>query len=173
MAGPGRDQREPMERLVRIAAVLRAHPQQGVPSETLTAVAGFTGADSADQLAREIRHLNRQGWRIENIAGPGDTAVWRMTAVDNRLRVRLTADQQTALRRAVSKSVHEVPNACRSLGQSATRRMSATSTAHTRSRLGIPGDGAISWTPVTTPTCSSTSRSASASPSSRPLPTGR
>lgn len=101
MAGPGRDQREPMERLVRIAAVLHAHPKQGVPSETLTKVAGFTGEDRADQLAREIRHLNRQGWQIENIAEPGAGAVWRMTSVDNRLRVRLTPAQQTALRRAV------------------------------------------------------------------------
>lgn len=102
MAGPGRDQREPMERLVRIAAVLRAHPQQGVPAEKLIAVAGFTGqGDPGSQLTREIRNLNKQGWQIENISPPGAPAVWRMTAIDNRLRLRLTPEQQTALRRAV------------------------------------------------------------------------
>ncbi|WP_460851701.1 WYL domain-containing protein [Nocardioides montaniterrae] len=91
-----------MERLVRIAAVLRAHPQQGVPAETLIAVAGFTGeGDPGTQLKREINHLNKQGWQIENIAPPGSPAIWRMTSVDNRLRLRLTPEQQTALRRAV------------------------------------------------------------------------
>lgn len=101
MAGPGRDQREPMERLIRIAAVLRDAPLQGVSGERLAEVAGFTGEDRADSLSREIRFLNRQGWQIDNIAAKGEPARWRMTAVDNRLRVRLTTAQQTALRRAV------------------------------------------------------------------------
>ncbi|WP_420288081.1 WYL domain-containing protein [Nocardioides sp. CPCC 206347] len=100
--GPGRDQRAPMERLVRIAAMLQAHPEQGVPGDTLSRVAGFDGgADAGTQLKREIRHLERQGWQIENIAPAGATAVYRLTTVDNRLRVRLTPGQQAALRRAV------------------------------------------------------------------------
>ena len=99
--GPGRDQREPMERLVRIAAVLKANGREGVRGERLARLAGFTGADHIDQLNRELRHLKRQGWQIENIAPPGDPARYRMTAVDNRLRVRLTPEQQRALRRAV------------------------------------------------------------------------
>ena len=99
--GPGRDQRAPMERLVRIAAVLRAAGSDGVPRDRLLEVAGFTGADAPSQLSRELRHLNRLGWLIDNIAGPGEDARYRMTTVDNRLRVRLTPEQQTALRRAV------------------------------------------------------------------------
>jgi predicted DNA-binding transcriptional regulator YafY len=99
--GPGRDQREPMERLVRIAAVLGVAGKAGVPRERLLRIAGFEGTAAADQLSRELRHLTRQGWQIENIAAPGEDAVYRMTTVDNRLRVRLTPQQQTALRRAV------------------------------------------------------------------------
>ncbi|GAA1502141.1 helix-turn-helix transcriptional regulator [Nocardioides humi] len=99
--GPGRDQRGPMERLVRIAAMLQAHPEGGVPATKLDRVAGFPESQGHDQLKREIRHLERQGWRIENIADPGAPAVYRMTTVDNRLRVRLSLDQQAALRRAV------------------------------------------------------------------------
>ncbi|WP_418062475.1 WYL domain-containing protein [Pimelobacter simplex] len=99
--GPGRDQRAPMERLVRIAAVLRAAGAAGVPRDRLLEVAGFDGADAPTQLSRELRNLNRLGWLIDNVADAGDDARYRMTTVDNRLRVRLTPEQQTALRRAV------------------------------------------------------------------------
>ncbi|MBM0125108.1 WYL domain-containing protein [Pimelobacter simplex] len=99
--GPGRDQRGPMERLVRIAAMLQASPEQGVSAEKLNAVAGFPETAGHDQLKREIRHLEHQGWRIQNVAPPGQPARYRMTTVDNRLRVRLTLGQQAALRRAM------------------------------------------------------------------------
>lgn len=98
--GPGRDQRAPMERLVRIAAALHVNRRLGVDGDTLAAVAGFDGVDKMTQLKRELRHLENQGWQIENIAPPGDSAVYRMTTVDNRLRVRLTPEQQAALRTA-------------------------------------------------------------------------
>ena len=97
----GRDQRAPMERLVRIAAVLRAAGDEGVRRDKLLEIAGFVGADGATQLSRELRHLNRLGWLIDNVAAKGDDALYRMTTVDNRLRVRLTPEQQSALRRAV------------------------------------------------------------------------
>lgn len=98
--GPGRDQRAPMERLVRIAAALHVNRKLGVDGETLAAVAGFDGVDKMTQLKRELRHLENQGWQIENIAPAGATAQYRMTTVDNRLRVRLTPGQQAALRTA-------------------------------------------------------------------------
>ncbi|GAA3517593.1 WYL domain-containing protein [Nocardioides daeguensis] len=101
MANPGRDQRGPMERLVRIAAMLQAHPELGVSAEKLNAVAGFPDTPGHDQLKRDIRHLEHQGWRIENIAPAGQGAVYRMRTVDNRLRVRLSLGQQAALRRAM------------------------------------------------------------------------
>ncbi len=97
----GRDQRGPMERLVRIAAALRDAGSRGVPGDRLADLAGFTGVERIDQLSRELRHLGKQGWQIENIAADGEAATYRMTTVDNRLRVRLTPAQQAALRRAV------------------------------------------------------------------------
>ncbi|WP_181407450.1 WYL domain-containing protein [Nocardioides sambongensis] len=99
--GPGRDQRGPMERLVRIAAVLAAAGPAGVHRDRLLRLAGFEGADPASQLSRELRHLTNQGWQIDNIAESGDDAVYAMTTVDNRLRLRLSPAQQTQLRRAV------------------------------------------------------------------------
>lgn len=96
----GRDQRKPMERLVRMAAALRAAGSAGVSGEKLADLAEFHGAGRADQVARELRQLNNQGWQIDNIAHRGEPAIYRMTTVDNRLRLRLTTAQQAALRRA-------------------------------------------------------------------------
>lgn len=84
-----------------MAALLQAHPERGVSGAQLAEVAGFDGADPGTQVKRELKHLERQGWQIDNIAGPGENARYRMRTVDNRLRVRLTLEQQTALRRAV------------------------------------------------------------------------
>ncbi|WP_183093262.1 helix-turn-helix transcriptional regulator [Nocardioides stalactiti] len=98
---PGRDQRGPMERLVRIAATLRERGTVGETGDRLAEIAGFDGERAMDQLKRDIRSLTDQGWQIENIAGPGEPARYRMRTVDNRLRVRLTPPQQRALQRAV------------------------------------------------------------------------
>lgn len=100
-SAPGRDQRGPMERLVRLATVLHHHGKQGVSAERLIQVAGFEGGrNPGDQLIREFRHLRELGWEIENLAEPGEDGRYRMTSIDNRLRVRLTPGQQSALRRA-------------------------------------------------------------------------
>ena len=101
MAGPGRDQRGPMERLVRIAAVLKVAGDRGVGADKLVRVAGFDGKDRMDQLTKELRHLRNQGWQIGNVAEPGEPGHYRMVTVDNRFRVRLTAAQQRALQQAV------------------------------------------------------------------------
>ena len=98
---PGRDQRAPMERLVRIAATLRERGVVGETGERLAEIAGFDGERPMDQLKRDIRSLTDQGWQIDNLAGPGEPARYRMRTVDNRLRVRLTPPQQRALQRAV------------------------------------------------------------------------
>ncbi|HET9501841.1 MAG TPA: WYL domain-containing protein [Marmoricola sp.] len=98
----GRDQREPMERLVRLATVLHHAGRDGVPAQKLIKVAGFEGGeDPGSQLTREFRHMRNLGWQIENLGERGAPAVYRMTSVDNRLKVRLTGPQQAALRRAV------------------------------------------------------------------------
>jgi predicted DNA-binding transcriptional regulator YafY len=91
-----------MERLVRLATVLHHAGPAGVSATRLVTVAGFEGGkDPVSQLSREFRHLRELGWQIDNVGGVGEDGVYRMTSVDNRLRVRLTPAQQTALRRAV------------------------------------------------------------------------
>lgn len=97
----GRDQRGPMERLVRLMAVLAEAGEAGEPSSKLIEVAGFAGDEGGDQLAREFRHLRNQGWQIDNIAPAGTEARWRLTVGDSRLRLGLDARQQKALQRAV------------------------------------------------------------------------
>ena len=102
MAGaPGRDQREPMERLVRIAAVLKVAGDRGVDARRLIEVAGYRAEPAEDLLGRDLRALRKQGWEITNTGGAGFDGHYRMVTVDNRLRVRLTPAQLGALRRAV------------------------------------------------------------------------
>lgn len=100
-AAGGRDQRGPMERLVRIAAVLKAAGESGVSADKLVRVAGFDGEHALDQLSKDLKLLRAQGWQIDRISPEGVPAVYRMVTVDNRLRVRLTPEQQRALQRAV------------------------------------------------------------------------
>jgi len=91
-----------MERLVRLASVLHNAGERGVAVQTLLAVAGFADAkDGTTQLTREFRHMRELGWQIDNIGERGEHGRYRMTTVDNRLKLRLTPRQQAALRRAV------------------------------------------------------------------------
>lgn len=90
-----------MERLVRLVAALHQRGDRGVPATNLAEIAGFDGEDAISQLTREFRYLRDLGWQIENIGGEGNAGIYRMLTVDNRIAVRLTAEQQAALRRAV------------------------------------------------------------------------
>ena len=89
---PGRDQRAPMERLVRIAATLRQRGVVGESGERLAEIAGFDGERAMDQLKRDIRSLTDQGWQIDNLAGPGEPARCsaRCWGGDSRTRSRLS-----------------------------------------------------------------------------------
>jgi predicted DNA-binding transcriptional regulator YafY len=90
-----------MERLVRIAACLSAHPKYGVPGDRLVVIAGFADDESGHrQLQRDLKALGQQGWQIENIAEMGEPARYRMVTLDNRLKVRLSLPQAAALQRA-------------------------------------------------------------------------
>lgn len=97
----GGKQREPMERLVRLAAALHRAGKRGLPATNLVEIAGFDGADPVSQLGREFRHLRELGWQIDSIGGEGEAGIYRMVTVDNRLRLKLTPGQQAALLRAV------------------------------------------------------------------------
>jgi predicted DNA-binding transcriptional regulator YafY len=101
-AGPGRDQRPGMERLVRLITILNAS-ELGSRAETLiAAVLPGEGDPEAKHRAlnRDIEHLNRLGWDIRNVAPPGDDGLYRMYARDNRLRVHLSPAQRGQLLRA-------------------------------------------------------------------------
>ncbi len=92
-----------MERLVRMAAVLWAAGRDGVGVDRLAKVGGFTSPDPStrrEQVARELRHLERQGWRVVNTAGVGSPAHYRMETVDNRVALHLSRSQAAALQRA-------------------------------------------------------------------------
>jgi predicted DNA-binding transcriptional regulator YafY len=97
----GRDQIGPMQRIVRIMAMLDKAGPVGVTGERLASVAGFGEKDPGTQLNRDFRHLRDQGWQIDNIAGPGEPARYRMVSGDNRLRVGLDPAQVAALQRAM------------------------------------------------------------------------
>lgn len=106
MAQPGRDQRAPMERLVRLIGVLTAH-RDGAPVDVLLkAVASGDGAGEGGEdarrkmLSRDLEHLNALGYDIRNVAEPGTEGVYVMRARDNRLQVHLTAEQRGELLRA-------------------------------------------------------------------------
>ena len=99
--GPGRDQRGPLERLVRLAAALSAHPKRGLHVDRLVDIAGFEQTDEGrDQLTRDLRQLERQGWQFVTTLAFDGRARYRMITTDNRLRVRLSLPQLAALQRA-------------------------------------------------------------------------
>jgi predicted DNA-binding transcriptional regulator YafY len=101
-AGPGRDQRPGMERLVRLLTILNAS-ELGSRADTLIAAVMPGGGDAEAKhraLNRDIEHLNKLGWDIRNVAPVGDDGFYRMYARDNRLRVHLTPAQRGQLLRA-------------------------------------------------------------------------
>lgn len=103
MSAGGRDQLGPIERLVRVLAVLENAGEQGAGLDKLLAAASYGAADPDDQrrmLGKDISHLNKAGWDIENVAGAGTDARWVLRTRDIRLRVELTPAQQAELARA-------------------------------------------------------------------------
>lgn len=101
MAG-GRDQLGPLERVTRILVALVAAEPTGIATPRLLKIAAFGGGEEhhVRQLKRMIEDLNRAGWDIRNTSRPGQTAIYRAFARDNRLRVNLSPAQQVELARA-------------------------------------------------------------------------
>lgn len=100
--GGGRDQLGPLERVTRILLALEGSEPRGVDSHRLIEIAAFGGnaENHSRLLQREIQNLNAGGWDIRNVSSAGETAVYRVFARDNRLRVRFTFEQRTELARA-------------------------------------------------------------------------
>lgn len=102
MSRGGRDQLGPIERLVRILAVLDAAGESGATQERLLEAAEYEAkAEDAPRrmLNRDIGHLNRAGWDIKNVAAAGGDARYVLRARDIRLRVELSLGEQAELAR--------------------------------------------------------------------------
>jgi predicted DNA-binding transcriptional regulator YafY len=94
-----------MERLTQILSVLASASGGAVAADDLLAVVAYGGAtveNRRDQLRRDLGHLEDLGWAISNVAAEGEMARYRLTAVDNRLRVEFTPEQRAELLRAAS-----------------------------------------------------------------------
>lgn len=102
MSRGGRDQLGPIERLVRVLAVLDGAGSAGASQEQLVRV-GEYGGDNPDaqrrMLNRDISHLNDAGWDIRNVADVGTNARYVLHARDIRLRVELNPGEQAELAR--------------------------------------------------------------------------
>ena len=102
MSPGGRDQLGPIERLVRVLAVLDGAGAAGATQERLLEVAQYGASDQDAQrrmLNKDIGYLNDSGWDIRNAAEPGMPARYVLQARDIRLRVELTPSEQAELAR--------------------------------------------------------------------------
>ena len=131
----GRDQLGPMERLTQILSLLSTG--RTVTADRILDVVAY-GADSVedrrDQLRRDVRHLESLGWEIANVADPGEPARYRLTAVDNRLRVEFTPEQRLQLLRAAHAA---------GLSRLADDLGGGTATETDFEAAGRPGDAAL------------------------------
>lgn len=94
-----------MERLTQILSMLAGAEGHTLTADELLQVVPYGAErveDQRDQLRRDVRHLETLGWEIANTAPDGGTARYRLTAVDNRLRVEFTPEQRTELLRVAS-----------------------------------------------------------------------
>jgi predicted DNA-binding transcriptional regulator YafY len=94
-----------MERLTQILSMLSGAERNTLSADELLEVVPYGGRtvdNRRDQLRRDLGHLETLGWQIANVAPEGETARYRLTAVDNRLRVEFTPAQRAELLRAAS-----------------------------------------------------------------------
>lgn len=102
MSRGGRDQLGPIERLVRVLAVLEGAGKNGATQEQLLKAAQY-GASERDEgrrmLNKDIKYLNDSGWDIRNVAEQGTQARYVLAPRDIRLRVELDPDEQAELAR--------------------------------------------------------------------------
>jgi predicted DNA-binding transcriptional regulator YafY len=100
---PGRDQVEPMERLIRMVILLSDKGDAGASARQLATVAGYTEKteSSLAALRREVTHLRSGGWNVVNSAADGEDGRYVLHAQDNRLAVLLTPGERLALQQAL------------------------------------------------------------------------
>jgi predicted DNA-binding transcriptional regulator YafY len=112
---PGRDSLPALQRVITLVSLLAEAPQ-GVSADDLVTACGYSGAPEGqrEQLARDIRHLSRNGWLISNTAAPGTTAHYRLQPGDPRVRLVFNDAEQTAFERAAQLAGVSVDQARRS-----------------------------------------------------------
>lgn len=98
---PGRNSLPALQRVITVVSLLADSPG-GVAVDDVVDAAGYGGARDSqrEQLARDIRHLVRQGWRIENVAPAGTSAHYRLKPGDPRVRLVFDDAEQAAFERA-------------------------------------------------------------------------
>lgn len=94
----------PLERVIKVMTMLAEADASGVAVDDLVAAAGYGGAldGQREQLARDLRQLSRNGWRISNIAGPGHPARYRLEHGDPRVQLHFTDDQRREFARVAA-----------------------------------------------------------------------
>lgn len=90
-----------MERLTAVLYVLSQSDGGGCRATRITELGLYGGAPEGqrEQLARDITNLRALGWEIDNVAGAGEDAVYRLVARDNRLLLQFTAAERLELYR--------------------------------------------------------------------------
>lgn len=98
----GRDQRGPMERVVRILIALTESGTGGLSAQKLREIADLPDNESGiTQLRRDLRQLrNDGGWDIQSSGEEGTEGHYVLHAHDNRLKLLLTAGERAALQQA-------------------------------------------------------------------------
>lgn len=91
------------QRIITVLQVLADHPRRGVNVyDLLSQVGSYSGSEDSqrDQLSRDLRHLRREGFVIDNIAEDGEEACYLLRPGDDRVRVAFTKEQLFQLQRA-------------------------------------------------------------------------
>lgn len=91
------------QRIITVLQVLADHPKRGINVyDLLSLVGSYNGTDDGqrDQLSRDLRHLRREGFVIDNVADEGEEARYVLRPGDDRVRVAFTPEQLFELQRA-------------------------------------------------------------------------
>ena len=92
-----------MQRIMTVLQVLADRPVTGIDVSDLLAAVGLYGGEpdsQKDSLSRDLRHLRKVGFVIDNTAGEGEDARYMLQPGDDRVRVAFTKEQLFQLQRA-------------------------------------------------------------------------
>ncbi|MET0741670.1 MAG: WYL domain-containing protein [Candidatus Nanopelagicales bacterium] len=96
---PGGNQAVAVARALNLIRFLSQRGDLGASVDDLRRRVPAYAEWSQDQIARDIRNLEKSGWRITNTAPRGEPAHYRIFPRDHRVAVSLTAEERAALQR--------------------------------------------------------------------------